>query len=74
MPCHTGDNSKPFAGGLPIHTPFGILYSVNITSDPQTGIGKWSFADFKNALHNGIRADGVVCVKFSKLGMVSERV
>jgi mono/diheme cytochrome c family protein len=58
MPCHTGDKSKPFAGGLPIHTPFGVLYSVNITSDPQTGIGKWTFADFKHALHDGIRADG----------------
>lgn len=58
MPCHTGDKSKPFAGGLPIHTPFGVLYSVNITSDPSTGIGKYTFADFKHALHNGIRADG----------------
>jgi len=58
MPCHTGDKSKPYGGGLPIHTPFGMIYSVNITSDPDTGIGRWSFADFKNALHNGIRADG----------------
>jgi mono/diheme cytochrome c family protein len=58
MPCHSGDKSKPYAGGLPIHTPFGTLYSVNITSDRETGIGRWTFADFQNALHNGIRADG----------------
>jgi mono/diheme cytochrome c family protein len=58
MPCHTGDKSKPYAGGLPLHTPFGAIFSVNITSDPATGIGRWTFADFKNALHNGIRADG----------------
>jgi hypothetical protein len=58
MPCHTGDKSKPNGGDLPIHTPFGTIYSVNITSDPKTGIGRWSYADFKNALHNGIRADG----------------
>jgi mono/diheme cytochrome c family protein len=58
MPCHTDDKSKPFAGGLPLHTPFGTIFSVNITSDPETGIGRWTFADFKNALHNGIRADG----------------
>jgi mono/diheme cytochrome c family protein len=58
MPCHTGNQAQPYAGGLPIHTPFGILYSTNITSDPQTGIGNWTFADFRNALHNGIRADG----------------
>jgi mono/diheme cytochrome c family protein len=58
MPCHTGNRAQPYAGGLPIHTPFGILYSTNITSDPQTGIGDWTFADFRDALHNGIRADG----------------
>lgn len=58
MPCHTGDASKPFAGGLGLNTPFGTLFSVNITSDPDTGIGKWTYEDFKNALHDGIRADG----------------
>ena len=57
-PCHTGDPSKPFAGGLALKTPFGTLFSVNITSDPETGIGKWTYAQFKNALHQGIRADG----------------
>lgn len=58
MPCHTGKKSKPYSGGLPIHTPLGTIYSVNITSDPETGIGRWTFADFKHALHDGIRADG----------------
>lgn len=58
MPCHTGDPAKPFAGGLGLNTPFGTLFSVNITSDPETGIGDWTYEDFKNALHNGIRADG----------------
>lgn len=57
-PCHTGDPSKPFAGGLAFKTPFGTMFSVNITSDPETGIGKWTYAQFKNALHQGIRADG----------------
>lgn len=58
MPCHTGDKTKPYGGGLGLATPFGTIYSVNITSDKATGIGGWSFADFKRALHNGIRADG----------------
>ncbi len=58
MPCHTGDKSKPYAGGLALNTPFGAIYSVNITSDPETGIGRWTFAQFKNAVHDGIRADG----------------
>jgi mono/diheme cytochrome c family protein len=57
-PCHTGNASQPFAGGLGLKTPFGTLFSVNITSDPETGIGKWTFDQFKNALHQGIRADG----------------
>jgi mono/diheme cytochrome c family protein len=58
MPCHTGDKAKPYAGGLALNTPFGALYSVNITSDAATGIGKWSYAQFRNALHDGTRADG----------------
>lgn len=58
MPCHTGDPKKPYAGNLPFNTPFGKMFSVNITSDPTYGIGTWTFDDFKNALHNGIRKDG----------------
>jgi mono/diheme cytochrome c family protein len=57
-PCHTGDAAKPFGGGLGLKTPFGTLFSVNITSDPETGIGKWTYEQFKNAVHDGIRADG----------------
>jgi mono/diheme cytochrome c family protein len=58
MPCHTSAKAKPYAGGLALNTPFGLLYSVNITSDPTTGIGRWTYAQFQNALRNGIRADG----------------
>lgn len=58
MPCHTGDPKKPYAGNLSFNTPFGTMFSVNITSDPTYGIGKWTFEDFKGALHDGVRADG----------------
>ena len=58
MPCHTGDKSTPYAGGLALRTPFGTMFSVNITSDPETAIGRWTYENFKNALHRGIRADG----------------
>ncbi|WP_246252341.1 c-type cytochrome [Ancylobacter pratisalsi] len=58
MPCHTADSKQPYAGGLGLNTPFGTLYSVNITSDKTTGIGGWNFDDFKRALHDGIRKDG----------------
>ena len=58
MPCHTASKDKPYAGGLKINTPFGAIYSPNITPDDDTGIGKWTFDQFKNAIHSGIRADG----------------
>jgi mono/diheme cytochrome c family protein len=56
--CHTADKAKPFAGGLAFKTPFGTLYSPNITADKETGIGAWSDADFLKAVHEGIARDG----------------
>jgi mono/diheme cytochrome c family protein len=58
MPCHTSSKDKQFAGGLKLDTPFGAMFSPNITPDQDTGIGRWTYDDFKNALHAGIRADG----------------
>jgi mono/diheme cytochrome c family protein len=56
--CHTMKGGKPYAGGRPIQTPFGTLYTPNITPDPETGIGKWSPDDFWRALHEGKSKDG----------------
>jgi mono/diheme cytochrome c family protein len=56
--CHTQDKQKPFAGGRPIETPFGKVYSPNITADRETGIGAWSDEDFYRALHEGVGPDG----------------
>lgn len=56
--CHTADKSRPFAGGLPIGTPFGTLYTPNITPDPETGIGRWTDADFLRAMHEGLGKNG----------------
>ena len=57
--CHTaGPQSPPFAGGLPLNSPFGIIYSTNITPDPVTGIGKYSLHDFSRAVRNGVAKDG----------------
>jgi mono/diheme cytochrome c family protein len=56
--CHTADPSRPFAGGRPISTPFGTIYTPNITPDPDTGIGQWSDADFLRAMHEGIGKGG----------------
>ncbi len=56
--CHTADPAKPFAGGKRIDTPFGAIYSPNLTPDRDTGIGAWSDDDFRRALHEGIAPDG----------------
>ena len=40
--CHTAPEGKPFAGGRSMLTPFGTLFTSNITSDTETGIGKWT--------------------------------
>jgi len=56
--CHTVKGGGEFAGGLPIVTPFGRIYSSNITPDTATGIGRWSQEAFKRALHEGVRQDG----------------
>ena len=56
--CHTAPNGKPYAGGLPMHTGFGVIYSPNITPDQDTGIGKWSADDFYRALHTGHDDEG----------------
>ena len=56
--CHTRPGGPPFAGGVPFSTPAGTLYSSNITSDPETGIGKWKGEDLRRAMHEGVGADG----------------
>jgi mono/diheme cytochrome c family protein len=56
--CHTADSGKPFAGGRPLQTPFGVIYSANITPDRTTGIGAWSGEQFYRALHEGVDAGG----------------
>ena len=60
MACHTSRGGKPYAGGTPVPTPFGVVYGPNLTPDPQTGIGAWSADDFWRALHNGKSRDGTL--------------
>ena len=56
--CHTPRGAAPYAGGRGIPTPFGTVYSSNLTPDAATGIGAWSAAEFRRALHNGRSRDG----------------
>ncbi|MDH1265720.1 molybdopterin cofactor-binding domain-containing protein [Pseudomonas sp. GD03944] len=56
--CHTAPDGVINAGGLAMDTPFGTLYSTNITPDRETGIGSWSFGAFERAMREGISRDG----------------
>src|SRR4030081_3745196 len=56
--CHTVRGGRNFAGGLPVPTPFGTVYSSNITPDAETGIGRWPEAAFRRAMRSGVARDG----------------
>jgi mono/diheme cytochrome c family protein len=58
--CHTEakDGAIPFAGGRALKTPFGTFHGPNITPDRDSGIGRWTEADFFKAMRRGERPDG----------------
>jgi mono/diheme cytochrome c family protein len=56
--CHTARGGKPYAGGVGIATPFGTVFSSNLTPDDANGLGLWTAADFWRALHHGRSRDG----------------
>ncbi|MGF6757089.1 c-type cytochrome [Paraburkholderia sp. GAS42] len=56
--CHSAPRGKPFAGGLPMNTPMGQIYTTNITPDPDTGIGRYTEEDFARAMREGVAKDG----------------
>jgi mono/diheme cytochrome c family protein len=58
QPCHTQPGGQPYAGGRALATPFGLVYGSNLTSDRETGIGRWTADDFWQAMHDGRSRDG----------------
>ncbi len=56
--CHTPPGARAYSGGLPLKSPFGTLYTSNITPDPRTGIGLWSEEAFRRAMREGIDRRG----------------
>ncbi len=58
MSCHTAPGQAPYAGGRAIETPFGTVYSSNLTPDDATGLGRWNAQHFWRALHHGRSFDG----------------
>ena len=68
--CHTADPSKPFAGGRRIDTPFGAIYSSNLTPDRDTGLGAWTDGEFHRALRYGVAPDGSLYVSEDASGTI----
>lgn len=58
LDCHTTPGGVSFAGGRGLPTPFGTIYSTNITPHPEGGIGRWSEIAFRRAMRAGIGRDG----------------
>lgn len=56
--CHTPAGAPPLSGNRRLETPFGVFYSPNITPDPETGIGNWSFDQFRTAIRLGFSPTG----------------
>lgn len=56
--CHTAPGGTPYTGGRAIETPFGTVFSSNLTADKATGLGNWNTDEFWQALHNGKSRDG----------------
>lgn len=56
--CHTGPSNQPYAGGRAVPSPFGDIYSSNITPDPKLGIGDYTLEEFSRAVRKGVRKDG----------------
>lgn len=58
MGCHTARGGANYAGGRGIDTPFGTVFTSNLTPDEKTGLGTWSPAHFWRAMHNGRSKSG----------------
>lgn len=61
--CHAavgskGDKRLHLVGGVELNTPFGIFRAPNISPDAEYGIGRWSTAEFINAMVNGVSPQG----------------
>ena len=56
--CHTRPDGPAFAGNFPLKTPFGTIYTSNITPDAETGIGTWSKEAFRRSMKDGVNRKG----------------
>jgi mono/diheme cytochrome c family protein len=54
----------PLSGGMVFDLPVGKIYSKNITSDPETGIGKFTDGEIARALRYGVHPNGTAVFDF----------
>lgn len=62
--CHTARGGMALAGGRGFRTDYGVVYSTNLTPDPEHGIGDWSSAEFRHAMRHGVSRNGVLTPVF----------
>jgi hypothetical protein len=56
--CHTAPGGKTLAGGRALPSPFGTIFSTNITPDADTGIGSWPGEAFQRSMRQGVDRAG----------------
>lgn len=52
--CHGNDGG----GGLKVSGPFGTMFTANISSDHEAGLGGWSDAEIARAVRSGVGRSG----------------
>lgn len=56
--CHTRRGGEPLTGGQAFTSPWGTIYSTNLTPDVATGIGSWTVEEFHHAMTTGVSRHG----------------
>ncbi len=64
--CHTAPGGKPYAGNYGLNTPIGLIMTPNLTPDPETGIGKWSYETFEKAFRHASATRANTCIRPSR--------
>ncbi|MCG2617573.1 cytochrome c [Terrimonas sp. NA20] len=79
--CHSLSNADslfeagqevPMGGGFVFDLPFGKIYAANISTDIETGIGKYTDKDIARALRYGVKPDGTIVYPFMPFNNMSD--
>ena len=56
--CHSAPGRAAWTGGREFQLPFGKIYSPNLTPDKDTGIGRYTDAEWVSMMHDGVGHNG----------------